>query len=276
MREEEREMTMTTMKTRPGRRVRQRSSNATLLCAALSALLMAPAATAEDKDPDPAKLLESSVDDLYRGKSSVATVVMNVKTKRWKRTLKLKMWSKGTERSLIRILEPKKEKGVTTMKVGENVWNYLPKVDRVIKVPASMMSGSWMGSHLTNDDLVRESRYAEDFELKIVERPKDGKDRWVVEAVPKPDAPVVWGKVVVSVRAANRVPSTIEFFDERGNLVRTLSYDDVKEIAGKQIPMRMRVVPADKPDEYSEFIQQELSFDIDIPDEAFSQQALKR
>lgn len=107
------------------------------------------------------------MDDLFRGKSSQGLMTMTVVTKHWKRTLTMQWWSKGKDRSLVRILAPKKEAGTATLRVGNDVWNYLPKVKRVIKLPSSMMSGSWMGSHFTNDDLVKESRMADDYTFKI-------------------------------------------------------------------------------------------------------------
>jgi outer membrane lipoprotein-sorting protein len=253
---------------------------ATLALGSLVALAVPFSALAAEGDPDPVKLLEESVDNLYRGdsddKGAVAVVTMKVKTSRWNRTLKMKSWSKGEEKSLIRIVEPKKEAGVTTLKNGDNIWNYLPKVDRTIKVPAGMMSGSWMGSHFTNDDLVQEARYSDDYTLKIVGRPVDGKGDWKVEAVPNPDAPVVWGKVTVTIRGVDKLPTKTEFFDERGNLVRTMEYLDIQDIGGRKIPMRMKLTPADKPAEYTEVIQEKIAFDVDIPDTTFSLQALKK
>jgi outer membrane lipoprotein-sorting protein len=232
-------------------------------------------AVAAEGDPDPKKLLQEAVDDLYRGDQSVAVVEMHVKTSRWERNLKMQVWAKGEEKSLIRILEPKKEKGVTTLKNGDNIYNYLPKVDRTIKVPAAMMSGSWMGSHMSNDDLVQESRYSDDYNLKITARPSSG-GVWKIEAIPHPDTPVVWGKVVITLRGEDRLPTKTEFFDERGKLVRTMEYLDIKVIGGKKIPMRMKLTPADKPAEYTEFIQTKLTFDVEIPDETFTLQALKK
>jgi len=246
---------------------------------ALFALAVPGTALAAEGDPDPTKLLEESVDNLYRSegdKGAVAVITMKVKTARWNSTLKMKSWSKGEEKSLIRIIEPKKEAGVTTLKNGDNIWNYLPKVDRTIKVPAGMMSGSWMGSHFTNDDLVQEARYSDDYQLKIVGQPVAGKGDWVIDAVPNPDAPVVWGKVAITIRAIDKLPTKTEFFDERGNLVRTMAYLDIQDIGGRKIPMRMKLTPADKPDEYTEIIQEKIAFDVDIPDSTFTLQALKK
>jgi outer membrane lipoprotein-sorting protein len=186
----------------------------------------------------------------------------------------MKVWTKGEEKSLIRILKPKKEKGTTTLKVGKNVWNYLPKVNRIIKVPSSMMSGSWMGSHFTNDDLVKESRFVDDFSLSIIQTPTKDAPEWIVEATPKENAAIVWGKIVVRI-SKDRLPVQQKFFDEKGHLIRTLDYLDVQELSGKRLPTRMRVSPNNKPGEYTEFTQLELNLNIDVDEKMFTLQALK-
>jgi outer membrane lipoprotein-sorting protein len=236
--------------------------------------LSMPAAHAEEVTIEE---LLNATDDVTRGESSVATITMNVKTSRYERSVTMKAWSKGTEKSLIQILEPAKEKGTSTLKVEDNIWNYLPKVDRTIKVPASMMSGSWMGSHFSNDDLVKENRLAEEFTGEITQRPEEGDAEGIykIELTPKPDAAVVWGKVLVQVRA-DRIPVDIQYYDEKGELVRTMTFDDVRDIDGHMVPARMKVLPADKPDEYTEIVYQELQFDVDIPDSTFSLQALRK
>jgi outer membrane lipoprotein-sorting protein len=243
----------------------------------LGCLLATPTFAAEGSpsDADLARELLDGTDDIYRGTSSTATVTMNVKTERWTRSLTMKSWSKGTDKSLIRIEAPAKEKGVTTLKVGDNIWNYLPKVDRTMKVPAGMMSGSWMGSHFSNDDLVKESRMADDYTYSITARPDAaGAGNWVLECMAKPEAAVVWGKVVVTVRP-DRLPEQIQYLDEKGVLIRTMKFTDLKEIDGKLAPSRMLLTPEDKPGEFTEIVYDELTFDVDLPDSMFSLQALK-
>jgi outer membrane lipoprotein-sorting protein len=227
-------------------------------------------------EPTVAELLEAT-DDAARGEESVAVITMQVKTDRYERAMKMKAWSKGAERSLIRILEPAKDAGVSTLKVEDNLWNYLPKVDRTMKVPAGMMSGSWMGSHFSNDDLVRESRLSEDFTFEIAKRPADDGSRgnYHITCTPKPDAPVVWGKVVVEVEP-RKVPVKVEYYDERGELVRTMTYSDVQEVDGRLSPMTMTLVPHDKPGEYTRMSFSELDFDAALDDAMFSLQALKQ
>mgnify|MGYP000312209946 CR=1 FL=1 len=239
-----------------------------------AALLLATPAWAQD-DAELARELLNGTDDMYRGDSSHATLTMNVKTARFTRSLTMESWSKGEEKSLIRILSPAKEKGVTTLKVGENIWNYLPRVDRTMKVPSGMMGGSWMGSHFSNDDLVKESRMADDYTFVITQRPADGVGSWVIECTAKHDAAVVWGKVVATVRP-DKLPDNIQYFDEKGVLIRTMAFKDHKEIDGRTMPSRMLLTPEDKPGEYTEVIYDALSFSETVPDSMFSLQELKK
>jgi hypothetical protein len=226
-------------------------------------------------DPTMAELLDAT-DDIQRGDRSHAVIEMEVKTARYQRTLRMESWAEGTENTLIRILAPEKDAGVSTLKVADNIWNYLPKVDRTMKVPAGMMGGSWMGSHFSNDDLVKESRMSEDFTGQITARPgQAGSKNWVIELVPKPDAPVVWGKVVAEV-TPERIPVAIRYFDEKGTLARTMSFSDVTTIDGRQVPATMTLLPADKPDELTRIHYVSLDFAADIPAGTFTLQALKR
>lgn len=231
-------------------------------------------AWADTPDPLVEELLRAT-DDTNRGQSSVAMIEMQVKTARYERSMKMQIWSKGTEHSLIRILEPAKDAGVSTLKVEENLWNYLPKVDRTMKVPSGMMGSAWMGSHLTNDDLVREARLSEDFTYELTKRPENGQGNYVITCVPKPDAPVVWGKVVVEVRA-DKIPVKVDYFDEDGTMLRTMEYGNVQTIDGRLTPLTFKVVPHDKPGEYTEMRFAELDIDVDLADSVFSLQSLKK
>lgn len=220
--------------------------------------------------------LLDATDDASRGASSHGKMSMQVKTDRYERTMKMEVWSRGTDDSLIRILEPAKEKGVSTLKVGDNMWNYLPKVDRTLKIAGAALSGSWMGSHISNDDLVKSSRLKNDFTSKLTAEPaEDGSGTYVIELVPKPDAPVVWGKVVVTVRH-DKQPLETTYYDEKGELVRTMRFLDIKEMAGRTFPTVMRVEPADAPEEFTQIVYEEMEFDVELADRTFSLQSLKR
>ena len=241
----------------------------------VAALLAAAAAAAQPADP-PLDVLMRATDDAMRGDSSESRITMRIRTERWQRELRLHVLSEGTETALVRIEAPAKERGTATLKVEQNIWNYLPKVDRTIKVPGSMMQAAWMGSHFTNDDLVHESRYSEDFECVYRERPADSSGHWLVRCVPLPDAPVVWGAIDARFRAQDMLLDQAEYFDERERLVRTIRYEDFGPLGGRTLPRRMRVIPADDPDEFTEIVYEEHAFNVDLPAGTFSLRSLRQ
>jgi hypothetical protein len=223
------------------------------------------------------KALLDRTDDVYRGTRSHARVTMRVVTEHWERELEIEAWSEGSKKSLMRIRSPKKEKGTATLMVDDNVWNYLPKVKRVIKVPSSMMGGSWMGSHFTNDDLVKQSRMAEDYSfVKSFEGEREGRKEIEVTCVPKEDAAIVWGKVVVIVDETSCLPVKQLFYDEDMALARTMTFEEPKTFGGRTLPTLMRVTPTDKPKESTEVRYLDISFDVDLPANTFSHRMLKR
>jgi outer membrane lipoprotein-sorting protein len=240
--------------------------------------LMIPVALlgAEPATPDGQEILRR-VDDMWRGESSAGLMTMKIKTAHWERTLKMKGYSKGKELSLMRIVYPKSEAGTGTLKVDDNIWNYLPKTRRVMKVPSSMMMGSWMGSHFTNDDLVKESRLEDDYDFELLQKTaEDGTLLYEITLLPKQEAAVVWGKIVITVQADDLVPVLEEFYDEDGELVRRMTFGNVTVLQDRTVPLTLKIVPVDKPEEYTEIIYEKLLFDIPIEDDFFSLQNLKR
>ena len=226
------------------------------------------------------QILES-IDDMWRGDSAIAVAVMKVKTTHYTRTMKMKSWTKGKEKTLMVILSPVKEKGTATLKSGENIYTYLPKTDRTIKLTSGMMSGSWMGSHFTNDDLVKESRRSEDYDIEITfEGKRNDREEIEFTMTPKEDAAVVWGKVVTTVwydpKNDNYIPIDEISYDEDMVAARTMTFTDLKMLGGKERPVVMTMVPADKPDEYTKFIYESLEFDVEISDTLFSVSRLRK
>jgi len=240
----------------------------TLFSAVMLVLLTAATCRA---DLDLRKLVRS-VEEQYSGASSVTEVDMTIKTGHWERHLQMKSWSQGRERFLVRILAPAKEKGVATLKVDQEVWNYLPKVDRVIRIPPSMMGGAWMGSHITNDDLVKANHIDEDYDFTLL---AEDEATWTIEGLPKPEAPVVWGKIVYQVQKEPLVPRQVEYFAEDGALVRRIVFTDVQTVSGRTIPLRMTVQPLEKPDEQTVMQYREVQFDVDFQENFFSLGQLK-
>ena len=233
-------------------------------------LLLTVPCTAFAAEPTIKELLDAT-DDVNRGQSSTSTIEMQVKTKRYERTITMQSWSRGEEDSLIRILSPAKDAGTTTLKVGDDMWNYIPKIDRTMKIPPGMMSGSWMGSHFSNDDLVKSNRLSNAFTYEK-ESLVDGV--YTIVCTAKPDAAVVWGKVVVKVRA-DKVPVEVRYFDEDGELARTMTFSDVQDFDGRTVPATMLLKPADKPDEFTRISTKSLDFDVQLNERTFSLQALK-
>jgi hypothetical protein len=216
------------------------------------------------------------IDELWRGNTSQATMTMTVKTQRYQRNMTMEAWSRGKDYSLVVIREPVKDKGIATLKVKQNIWNYLPKIDRVTKVPSSMMSGSWMGSHFTNDDLVQESTFQDDYNSTIsFQGSRNGKLIYEVTSVPKPNAAVVWGKVVMLIDQQTLAPFSNRYFDEDGTLVRTMTLDQPRRIDNRTVPMRMILQPQDKPGESTVVVYNDIQFDVPLESSFFSLQRLR-
>jgi outer membrane lipoprotein-sorting protein len=228
-------------------------------------------------DDQRAREIVDQVDRLLRGESSIGAVIMEISTVNWQRTLSMQIWSLGTEHALIRVNKPEKEAGAATLKVGNNIWHYLPKVNRTIKIPTSMMMASWMGSHFTNDDLVKDSRLIRDYFIAIsFEGERDGVQVYEFTLTPRPEAAVVWGKIVLEVRQADLMPTWQQFYDEEGKLVRELILSDYKMMGGRLVPTRMVVRPVDKPGEQTVIRYDDLVFDVAISDDTFSLRNLER
>ena len=242
---------------------------------AAASLLAAAAPAAAQVD---AHEIIDRVDRLLRGDSSRGVATMEVVTEHWERSMTMEIWSLGTEYSLVRLRAPQKEAGTATLKAEADIWNYLPKVDRTIKVPASMMGGAWMGSHFTNDDLVKESRLVEDYDIELAfdgENP-DGVTVWEFHLTPKPDAAVVWGRIDYSIRQSDDMPLWTKFYDEDGELMRTMEHGEYTEFDGRTVPGVLDMYPADKPDERTSIRYEELEFDVDLEASFFSLRSLQR
>jgi len=224
-----------------------------------------------------AKRILRTVDDLWRGQSSHGILLMQVQTAHYTRSMRMEGWSKGKDLSLVQIIEPLKEKGTATLKSGTSIYTYLPQTDRTIRLTSGMMMGSWMGSHFTNDDLVKESRLEDDYDPAITfEGERDGQSVLEFTLMPKPQAAVVWGKVVITVRAQDYIPVNSLYYDEDMALVRTMTFFQVKEMGGRRIPTILHVVPADKPGEYTELVYEQMHFNMDLDDAFFSLAQLRR
>ena len=230
---------------------------------------------ADASNLNPKKILDS-VDDVYRSNASHGILTLTVTTTNWQRTLTLEQWSKGKNKHLIKVLKPKKEKDLATLRVDNNVWNYMPKVKKVVKIPSSMMSSSWMGSHFTNDDLVKQSRMVKDYDFSIsFEGIRDGIDIVEITCIPKKNAAVVWGKVEVIVYREDFIPLRLIYYDEDLNLSRKLEFSNIQILDNKKIPLQMQMIPEDEPGESTTVHWKEIKFDLTISDDFFSLRKLQ-
>jgi len=244
------------------------------------ALGLCPAAHADappsQSDPRAVALL-AKVDDLWRGDASHTVMTMRVKTAHYERTLKLEAWTKGKYRTLVDILAPAKDAGTITLKNNESIYTYLPRTDRTIKLNAGMMGGSWMGSHFTNDDLVKGSRLSEDY-ISVVsfEGQRGGRDVLELTLWPRPTAAVVWGKIVSVIDAATDMPIQSTYYDEDLKLVRRMDFGAIKDFGQRKAPSTLKLIPADLPGEWTELDYETMQLDSAIPDDTFSLARLKR
>lgn len=246
-----------------------------LMVVLLVALLLPLPAVAETPREKAARIL-NGIDDMWRGDSSHGIMLMRVKTRNYSRSLKMEGWSKGKDHSLVRIVQPLKEKDTATLKSGNDIFTYLPQTDRTIRLTSGMMMGSWMGSHFTNDDLVKESRMLDDYYAEITfTGTRDGMNIMEFTLIPKPESAVVWGKIILSVRD-ERIPVLEIYYDEEMNISRTMTFSDLKNFSGRTIPAVLKVVPADKPDEYTEIMHESLEFDVGLSDALFSLSSLRK
>jgi outer membrane lipoprotein-sorting protein len=223
---------------------------------------------------DAQTLIKAAV-EYYRGKSSVATVEMTIHRPNWERKMTMKAWTKGQKDSLFTIIAPPKDRGNGTLKRGREMWTYNPKVNRVIKLPPSMMSQSWMGSDFSNNDLAKSDSILEDYTHKIVgTETHQGKTVYVVESVPKPAAPVVWGMQRLKVRE-DFILLSEEFFDEDLLPVKEMSGSQIEMLSGKLFPRIWTMKKSDTRDEYTRLNYRELVFKETLPNSLFSLSSLK-
>ena len=241
-----------------------------LFACIIATVSLCEAETPRDID---ATALVRKVETQYMGITSRAIVRMKVIADWGNREIMMETWSEGRDKFIAKILAPKKDEGVATLKLGDEMWNYLPKIDRLMKIPSSLMGDRWMGSHLTNDDLVKENKIDELYEIELDK--VEGNTATLI-CIPRPDAAVVWGSISYTVDLEKTIPLIVSYFDEDGVLVRTIDFEDEEKIAGRWVSRKMTIKPVEYPDERTELVYEELEFDIKLKDDLFSVSSLRR
>lgn len=216
-------------------------------------------------------------DDKNRGLSSQGALTMTVIRPDWTRTITMNCWSKGKDYSMVIITAPAKDKGQVFLKIKTEMWNWVPSIDKTIKLPPSMMLQSWMGSDFTNDDLVKESSIVVDYTHKLIgeEKVRD-QDCYKIELTPLPDAAVVWGKVIMWVTMKGFDQWMVKYYDEDNKLVNVSNSYDLKQMSDRVIPTRIELIPENKKGQKTVLHIDQMKFNIKLDESFFSQQNMKK
>ena len=223
---------------------------------------------------DAAEIVRATIDN-WRGKSSYGEMTMTIHRPSWERTMSMRAWTQGAKKSLVRITAPKKDAGNGTLMDNNNMWSYAPKVNRVIKVPSSMMGQSWMGSDFSNKDVSRADDIVEQYDHTLLGKEEhEGHTVYVIQSIPHEEAAVVWGREILRVRDDDVLVSQ-EYYDQEGVLVKTLRSLEIGEMGGRTIALRQRMAKEDASDEWTEFLIDSVEFDVEISDNVFTRSNLQ-
>lgn len=223
-----------------------------------------------------ARAIVQQADQKMRGATMQTEMIIKTIRPTWTREMHCKTWMKGNDLALIFIQSPAKDKGIAFLKRKKEVWNWMPALERTIKLPPSMMTQSWMGTDFTNDDLVKESSVVDDYvhtvtgDTVILDR-----DCYIIQMIPKPEAAVVWSKVMVCIDKKEFLELHSRFYDEDGKLMNTMNGYDIKMMHDRVIPTRFEMIPADKKGQRTEMIYKNIQYNKPIEDNFFSVEKMK-
>ena len=221
------------------------------------------------QEPDAAQLIRNAMDH-WRGLTSYSDMTMTIHRPDWERSMTMRSWSKGDKLSLVRVVEPKKDAGNGTLLNDNNMWTYTPKINRIIKVPSSMMSQSWMGSDFSNKDISKSTDIIDQYDHELVgTEERDGHVYYTISSVPHEEAAVVWGKEVLTVRD-DYVLMEQQFWDQDGVLVKSMKTLEVVEMGGRAVARVMRMGKVDAPGEWTQLTANSIEFDLELPGNLFT------
>lgn len=208
--------------------------------------------------------------DYWRGTSSYFEMTMTIHRPNWERSMSIRTWTQGDNQSLVRVTAPKKDKGNSTLIDNNNMWNFSPKINRVIKIPSSMMGQSWMGSDFSNKDISRVDDIIDQYSHSILsEEEQDDYIVYHIECIPHEDAPVVWGKEILNIRNDNVVLEH-RFYDQDNELIKRLQSLEIGEMGGRMIVTRQRMERVDEPSEWTEIRIDSMQYDLKLSDSLFT------
>lgn len=225
----------------------------------MTGLMVLPAQAADSETEQRAIELIDRMEEIYRGDASKAELTMRIETPQYERTLELTARNLGIEKSFIRIMAPRKDRGISTLKIEDQMWNYFPKINKVIKIPPSMMMGSWMGSDFTNDDLVQQTKLTEEYELELEETAEE----YRITLTPREQTVTVWGRIDYIIDKDPLIPKAEIFYDDDGTMIRRLDFKEPRDFDGKLLPSVLEMKPLNKKGHRTVVIYEELEFDPD-------------
>lgn len=238
---------------------------------ALSSVLVLSANTL--REPTASEVLQKA-SEVY-STTLIAEMKVEVHRAKWTKTMELKTWMKGDEKALAYILSPEKDKGTIFLKNGDEVWNYLPKINRSVKLPMATLSQQWMGTDLSGDDVVRMSNWSDQYEAELTgSKTIRGYDCYLVTLTPTNDADVLWGKLELFISKQGYFQMRTVFYDEDEEVVSELDADKIKQFGDRKFPSVFTYTPANKPGQYSRVIYSDLTFGRPIPDSFFTKMNL--
>ncbi len=237
--------------------------------AATLLVLTGLSASADTGDRDAKDIVRDALNH-WRGTSSQGAMTMTIHRPDWERSMSMELWTQGEKRSLVRVTAPRKDRGNGTLMDGNKMWSFSPKINRVIKVPSSMMSQSWMGSDFSNKDISRADDIVEQYDHTLLSETEiDGHTVYEVQSIPHEDAAVVWGKEVLVVRSDNLLIEH-RFYDQDGELVKMLRTLEIGEMGGRTVAVQQRMEKVAAPGAWTEIIVDSIEFDVDLSDNVFT------
>ena len=216
-------------------------------------------------EPLEASELVKAAMDHWRGSNSYSEMTMTIHRADWERSMSMRGWSEGDKLSLVRVTAPKKDVGNGTLLKDNDMWSYSPKINRIIKIPSSMMNQGWMGSDFSNKDISKSTDILEQYEHRLIgQSQQDGFTVYTIEAIPHENAAIVWGKEVLKIRD-DFVLLEEQYWDQDGELIKVMKASDVVEMGGRSVARVMRMGKLDKPEEWTEMTVSEIEFDLELP-----------
>jgi outer membrane lipoprotein-sorting protein len=238
-----------------------------MILAMFGGLLSIPSGAAEITD---AKQLVRAAMDHWRGTTSYSEITMTIHRVDWQRSMSMRSWSEGDKLSLVRITEPKKDAGNGTLLNDNDMWSYSPKINRIIKIPSSMMSQGWMGSDFSNKDISKSTDILDQYDHTLTAQEDiDGHTVYTIEAIPHEDAAIVWGKEVLKIRD-DYVLLEEQYWDQDGELIKVMRASDVAEMGGRSVARVLRMAKLETPEEWTEMTVSAIEFDLELPKGVFT------